>query len=61
MDKDDVVPNKETPVGAFPTYKAMILKKAQNGKIMLIHTDKTRTSLIVETIVIEWDNGEPLI
>jgi hypothetical protein len=61
MVKDDVVSNKEAPAGAFLTYKTMILKKSQNGKIILIYTDKSRTSLIVETIVIEWDNGEPSI
>jgi hypothetical protein len=61
MVKDDVVPNKETAEGAGLTYKTMILTKSQNGKVILIYTDKSRTSLIVETIVIEWDNGEPSI
>jgi hypothetical protein len=38
----------------------MVLKKSQNGKVILVYTNESCTSLIVETITIEWDNGEPI-
>jgi hypothetical protein len=62
MNKDDVAPEIGTSEEVLSSkYQTMILKESKNGKVLLVYTSEGRTSLIIETIIFEWDNGEPSI
>jgi hypothetical protein len=61
MNKDDALPKDETPQDVSQKYETLVLRRSQNGKIILIYADESRNLLTVETIIFEWNNGEPLI
>lgn len=59
MSKEDGLPKKEVSQETSSIYETIILRNKKNGEVILIYTDEACTQLIVETILFEWNNGEP--